>query len=225
MNDIFLTLGAPCILQSDNGREFVNKVISEVTQLWPELKIVHGKPRHSQSQGSVERANQDIENMLASWMADNKTTNWSEGLRYVQFMKNRAFHSGIKQSPYKAMFGMDPRVGLSTSSLPSEIVRDINDEEDLKKVINNNLTPASETADDILMEEDENMVQTHTSTENKIKNSRKTAAEGLRKQAKKMKSHSDKSHPPANIGDNVMISIPDVDKSKVGPKEYHWKCY
>ncbi|KAG8296007.1 hypothetical protein J6590_067122 [Homalodisca vitripennis] len=41
------------------------------------------------------------------------------------------------------------------------------------------------------------------------------AGEGLRKQAKKMKSHSDKSHPPANIGDNVMIPIPDVDKSKV----------
>jgi len=33
-----------------------------------DLKIVHGKPRHSQSQGSVERANQDIENMLATWL-------------------------------------------------------------------------------------------------------------------------------------------------------------
>lgn len=29
-NDIFLTIGAPCILQSDNGREFVNNVISEL---------------------------------------------------------------------------------------------------------------------------------------------------------------------------------------------------
>ncbi|KAF0751495.1 Uncharacterized protein FWK35_00017713 [Aphis craccivora] len=37
------------------------------------LKIVHGKPRHSQSQGSVERANQDVENMLATWLTDNKT--------------------------------------------------------------------------------------------------------------------------------------------------------
>jgi hypothetical protein len=37
------------------------------------LKIVHGKTRHSQSQGSVERANQDIENMLATWIQDNIT--------------------------------------------------------------------------------------------------------------------------------------------------------
>ncbi|KAG8328357.1 hypothetical protein J6590_001024 [Homalodisca vitripennis] len=50
-----------------------------------------------------------------------------------------AFHSGVKQSPYKSMFGMYLRVGLSTSSLPSEILKDINDEEDLTKVINNEL--------------------------------------------------------------------------------------
>ncbi|KAF2887469.1 hypothetical protein ILUMI_18704, partial [Ignelater luminosus] len=36
----------------------------------------------------------------------------------------------------------------------------------------------------------------------------------LVKQAKKMKATSDKSHPPANIGDNVTIPIPDVDKGK-----------
>jgi len=66
-------LGAPSILLSDNGREFVNKVVTEICAMWPELKIVHGKPRQSQSQGSVERANQDIENMLATWLTDNRT--------------------------------------------------------------------------------------------------------------------------------------------------------
>ena len=57
--------------------------------MWPECHIVHGKPRHSQSQGSVERANQDIENKLASWMKDNNTTKWSDGLRFIHFSKNR----------------------------------------------------------------------------------------------------------------------------------------
>jgi len=36
--------------------------------MWNNLKIVHGKSRHSQSQGSVERANQDIQNILTTWM-------------------------------------------------------------------------------------------------------------------------------------------------------------
>lgn len=41
--DIFLVFGAPCILQSDNGREFCNSVITSLRETWPELKIVHGK--------------------------------------------------------------------------------------------------------------------------------------------------------------------------------------
>jgi len=60
--------------------EFCNKILECVTQLWPEIKMVNGKPKHSQSQGSVERANQDIENMLTTWMADNQTNKWSEGV-------------------------------------------------------------------------------------------------------------------------------------------------
>ena len=38
--------------------------------MWPTLKLVHGKPRHPQSQGSVERANGDIKDMLVAWMSD-----------------------------------------------------------------------------------------------------------------------------------------------------------
>jgi transposase InsO family protein len=58
-------------LHSDNGREFSNRVISELCAMWKDVKIVHGKPRHSQTQGSVEKANQDIQNMLTAWMQDN----------------------------------------------------------------------------------------------------------------------------------------------------------
>jgi hypothetical protein len=38
--EIFLTFGAPAILQLDNGKEFVASVITELKQLWPDLKIV-----------------------------------------------------------------------------------------------------------------------------------------------------------------------------------------
>ena len=71
--DVFI-FGAPSILQSDNGREFVNSVITELSAIWDGLKIVHGKRRHSQSQGSVERANRDIEDMLMTWLQSNSTT-------------------------------------------------------------------------------------------------------------------------------------------------------
>ena len=65
--EIFTLLGPPSILQSDNGREFNNKeIVDEVLSMWPGLRMVNSKPQYSHSQGSVERANRDIENLLAS---------------------------------------------------------------------------------------------------------------------------------------------------------------
>ena len=108
--DIFLLFGAPAILQSDNGSEFTAQVIRELKELWLQLIMVHGKPRHPQSQGSVEGANGDIKDMLAAWMTDNNTLDWSMGLRFVQ----NTYHSGIKRTPYAAMFGTEPKVGLTS---------------------------------------------------------------------------------------------------------------
>lgn len=241
LNEIFLTFGAPCILHSDNGREFANSVIKEFKSLWSELKIVHGKPRHSQSQGSVERANQDIENIIAAWMSDNNSVQWAEGLPYVQFMKNRAFHSGIKQSPYKAMFGIEPRVGLTTSSLPIDVISSLEKEEDLEEVIAAAGSNVVETYNEDSDSENDNQGRAaelsctpkqcskcsaileanvdrdcclNCTTEDNIRSARSVASQSLIDQAKKMKSLTDKTHPPANVGDNVTIPIPDVDKPK-----------
>ena len=103
--DIFLTFGALAILQSDNGREFVNSVLSELSTLWPELKLVTGRPRHPQSQGAVERLNGVIQDKLKIWMRENNTTRWSVGLKFVQWQINISSHETIKNSPFKVTFG------------------------------------------------------------------------------------------------------------------------
>jgi len=61
---IFTTQGCPLILQSDNGKEFVNKVIKKLKTLWPECILVRGRPRQPKTQGSVETANQDVHPMV-----------------------------------------------------------------------------------------------------------------------------------------------------------------
>ena len=93
--------------------------------------MVHGKPRHPQSQGSVERANGDIKDMLVAWMSDNNTQDWTVGLKFVQQQKNCAHHAGINLTPYKAMFGEDPKVDLTSSSLPPELLETLQSEDDL----------------------------------------------------------------------------------------------
>ena len=133
--NIFTLFGAPSVLQSDNGREFTAKVIQELKILWPQLALVHGKPRHPQSQGSVERANADVKNMLITWLNENHTKNWVSGLNFVQHYKNTSYHSGIKMEPYKAMFGINPKVGLTSSCLPKAIIDSLESEEDLIALI------------------------------------------------------------------------------------------
>ena len=50
-------------------------------------------------------------------------------------MKNRAYHHGIKCSPYEAMFGQPMKCGLKTSNLPDDVINDISTEEELEKLI------------------------------------------------------------------------------------------
>ena len=52
LTDMCLFLGAPHILQSGNGWEFTANIITELKLPWPELKLVHGRPCHPQSQGT-----------------------------------------------------------------------------------------------------------------------------------------------------------------------------
>lgn len=89
--------------------------------------------------GSVERANQDIKNMPTTWMQEQNTSQWSQGLHFIQIMKNGAYHLGIKTTPYEALFGCKIKIGLNMSNLPKEVVENIETEEDLTANTTKNL--------------------------------------------------------------------------------------
>ena len=69
--------------------------------------------------------------MLVAWLADNNTSDWTVRINLVQFQKNTAYHSGIKCSPYSAMFGREAKVEITSSSLPTEIIATLQSEDDL----------------------------------------------------------------------------------------------
>ena len=58
----------------------------------------------TKSQGSVERANQDVENIVAVWKRDNNRSDWAAALPIIQYTKNARHHTGIGRSPFRAMF-------------------------------------------------------------------------------------------------------------------------
>ena len=56
----FCVFGSPRIMQSDNGKEFTARVINDLSLLRPGMVIIHGRPRHPESQGNVGLAIQMV---------------------------------------------------------------------------------------------------------------------------------------------------------------------
>jgi hypothetical protein len=107
------------------------------------------------------------------------------------------------------MFSIEPRVGLTTSTLPSKVVQNIEDGDELEGVVEriNAQREQTENGD----EEDEEVL---AGTSLHISSARKEAHENLNKQAKRMKMVSDATHSPVDVGGNVTLPIPEVDRAK-----------
>lgn len=83
---VFPVFGLPSILHSDNGREFVNKLIGEVVSMWPgQVQLVSGRPRHPQSQGLIEQAHYTLERMISAKVVEDgsKSPPWTNWLPYI----------------------------------------------------------------------------------------------------------------------------------------------
>ncbi|CAF1107513.1 unnamed protein product [Brachionus calyciflorus] len=90
---VFPYFGLPNTFQCDNGTEFKNSLVKRLIEEWEgDCKMVHGRPRHRQSQGLVEQANGTIERMLASSMSQFQTTDWEDLLTQIMYNLNTQIH-------------------------------------------------------------------------------------------------------------------------------------
>ena len=56
--------GAPIILQTDNGKEFTGTAFLDAVEGLCGCKVIRGRPRHPQTQGSVEAANKIVKTLI-----------------------------------------------------------------------------------------------------------------------------------------------------------------
>lgn len=147
--DIFTIIGAPSVLQSDNGREFSSQIVSELSSIWLELKIVHRKPQTCQSQSFTEQANGNIQKQIFSWMQTNNSSHWATFLWFIQMTLNQSYHRGMQQSPSKGTFSSEMKLDLPHSQLTEELVASLHTENELDqagKDLENNLRARYEEA-------------------------------------------------------------------------------
>ena len=80
---IFPYFGIPKIFHTDNGREFVNSIIENLIDSWQSsIQVIHGRPRHPQTQGVIERAHRTLEQKLSTQISPTDTS-WTKKLPHV----------------------------------------------------------------------------------------------------------------------------------------------
>jgi len=102
--------GLPKSIISDREPQFAAGLIKELNGIL-EIKSKMSTTFNSQTDGQIERVNQELEQYLRMFI-DHKQEQWPDWLGTVEFAYNNKVHSSTKTSLFKANYGQDPRIGF-----------------------------------------------------------------------------------------------------------------
>jgi len=127
--NIFTLVGFPKIIQSDNGTEFVNTVIQNLTLI---SSIDHRLtlPYHPRANGIAERHIRTMKSSLFKSL-EGFVKNWDRFIPAIQYAMNRKIHSVHNSTPYALFFGRPANEFLDYSESNSQ---PLNDEQLLNRV-------------------------------------------------------------------------------------------
>ncbi|GKT37609.1 DDE-type integrase/transposase/recombinase, partial [Aduncisulcus paluster] len=99
--NIFCRFGAPHQIRSDNGTQYVNKVIKELMKMTGVKHKTTG-PYHPQGNGICERINGEVTRILRSLIYEGNSQNeWSRLLPIVMYVLNNRVSRATGYTPYK----------------------------------------------------------------------------------------------------------------------------
>ena len=110
--DFILRFGIPAKILHDQGREFENKLFSELEKLCSITKR-RTTPYHPQGNGCVERMNSTLLAMLRTLPEDRKYK-WNEYVNKMLFAYNSTQHDSTHYSPHFLMFGREPKLPIDS---------------------------------------------------------------------------------------------------------------
>ncbi len=110
--------GVPKIIQSDNGREFVNKVIAEMTNL---LGVEHRliTPYHPEANGAAESAVKVIKKVLLK-VSKGDVYHWEKYLPTVQIMANQRIMKRTGSRPFELFYGRPLNLWIDYQNMQSK---------------------------------------------------------------------------------------------------------
>jgi hypothetical protein len=107
LDNIYKLHGLPSIIISDRDKIFTSTLWKELFRL-AEVNLRMSTSYHPQSDGQTECLNQTMETYLHCFVnaCPSKWINW---LSSVEFWYNTSVHSATRLTPFKALYGYEPR--------------------------------------------------------------------------------------------------------------------
>jgi IS30 family transposase len=106
MDNIHKLHGMPKVIVSDRYTIFTSKLWKEVFSAL-KVQLHYSTAYHPESDGQTERVNQCLEQYLRI-MTFTEPRKWIEWLPAAEWWYNTSYHSAIKKSPFKALYGYKP---------------------------------------------------------------------------------------------------------------------
>jgi transposase InsO family protein len=120
LDNIYKLHGLPSIIIYDRDKIFTSTLWKELFRL-AEVNLRMSTSYHPQSDGQTERLNQTMETYLHCFVnaCPSKWINW---LSSVEFWYNASVHSATRLTPFKALYGYEPRhFGISSLDVVSSM--------------------------------------------------------------------------------------------------------
>ena len=116
---------------SDQGKAFVNEMLERLSRTCGfKQKLTSGY--HPETNGSVERMNRTLQEMLAKANPDQQK--WDEELSKVVWVYNTSKHSSTGFSPYEIIHGCQARMPEDTALLPERPQQELSEQVETTRV-------------------------------------------------------------------------------------------
>jgi transposase InsO family protein len=114
---VVLKYGAPSIVQTDQGANFVSEVFKNTCKLL-RIKKIQSTAFHPESQGGIERSHRVLAEYLRLYVKEDQT-NWDEWVPFAAYMYNTSEHSATGYTLFELVFGHPSSLPSALKSEPS----------------------------------------------------------------------------------------------------------
>ena len=125
INEIVSRHSAPKILLSDQAKEFMSKLIEEISS-YLTINKINTTAYHPQCNGLTERFNATLCQVLSTYTNENQT-NWDEFIQVALFAYRTSIQETTLKTPFELLYNRDPRLpnNLESFHITQPIVRDL----------------------------------------------------------------------------------------------------